>query len=487
MRLRKARTASRIARHVFRPGWGSERGFTIIEVLASAILVALVAAAVGQQLIGAAVSAGDERNRSIAAELAQQDQERLRGFSAVQLTGLNQSRTVSLNGTTFTITSTASYLDSSGNSSCSSGGAAYYKTASSVTWPSNARPPVVEESDITPPAGGMLLVQTIDQTGAVLGGVGVTASGADYATGTTNSAGCTLMSDLETGSYTVAFSDSGYVDINGSTSPTQSATVTGTGVSYPSVHPEQLGQAGTVVANFTTNATGNTVSCPASTGTCTSQSADGVMYYGAGSSTSMSSDKSSTLSSPGTQVPSSGSLSLFPFYFTSGGGNYNNNYQMWPGKCQQNQPPSGTDQLTVSPGSSQTARLQEPALNVQVQWNTASSKYNPVVWQRVAPAHVKLTFQSATGPSCSDSWYVPIASDASTDANGSLANLGQPFASTATSGSTASASGYTASYTVCADYNGYLNWVTGVQNNNYTTPTSVTVQINQYTNFRFTC
>lgn len=465
----------------------SEHGFTIIEVLVSALIVALAAVALATELISSAHAAGNERTREIAAGLAQQDQERLKSFSASQLTGLNQSRTLTLNGTTFTINSTASYIDTSGNSSCSSSGAAYYKTTSLVNWPSNTGTPVTAESDITPPAGGMLLVSTIDQTGAALGGVGVVASGSDYASGTTSSAGCTLLSDLGVGTYTVAFNDSGYVDINGNTSPTLSATVTGTGVSYPSVHPEQLGQAGTVSATFTAKATGGTTSCPAATGMCTSQSADAVTYYGSGTSTSMSADTTSTLSSPGTQIPSSGSLSLFPFYFTGTTNNYTNNYTMWPGKCAQMQPPSGMDKLTVSPGSTQTATLQEPAMNVLVYWNTAASRYYTPVWTRVAPAHVKLSYSSSSGPYCSDSWYVPVVSDAATDSNGSLANLGQPFATTSTSGSSASASGYTSTYAVCADYNGYENYATSVTNSNFVSPTTVTIQINQYSNTRTTC
>jgi hypothetical protein len=126
-------------------------------------------------------------------------------------------------------------------------------------------------------------------------------------------------------------------------------------------------------------------------------------------------------------------------------------------------------------------------MKVLVYWNTASSKYSNPVWTRVAPAHVKLSYSSSSGPYCSDSWYVPVASDAATDTNGSLANLGQPFATTATTGSTASASGYTSTYAVCADYSGYENFATSVTNNNYVSPTSVTIQINKYSNTQTTC
>lgn len=97
------------------------------------------------------------------------------------------------------------------------------------------------------------------------------------------------------------------------------------------------------------------------------------------------------------------------------------------------------------------------------------------------PTKVKLSFASATGTSCSDSWYPALAA-VGTGASGALAYPGQPFASTATSGSTESASGDTGSYSVCADYTTggktYENTVTGVQNTSFTSMgTAATVPI----------
>ncbi len=449
-----------------------QRGFTLIEVLATTMMVAAVSAAMAVGLISIAFHSGDQRRRSQAAQIAQQDQERLRGFSAEQLNGLNQSRTVTLGGTPFTVTSTAAFVSSTGASSCTSGTAAYYQIVSSVNWASNARTPVVAESLATPPAGGTLLVQAIDQTGAPLSGVGVTASGPDYDSGITGATGCTVLSDMTPGNYAVTAAETGYVDSNGNSSPPGlSATITGTGVSLTSVHPIQLGLAGNISANFTTQATGSTVSCPPSTGTCTGQQSDGLSWFGNGSSASMSGYASSTLASPGTLIPAAGTIPLFPFWFTST--SYASNYQVWAGKCQQNQPPTGVNKVSVNPGSTQTGlAVQEPALNVTVTYNGT----------RVAPTDVKLTFTSASGNSCTDTWSVPVASDAASDANGSLANPGQPFATTATTGATASASGLTGTYAVCADYkysgNNYRkNTVTNVQNTNFSASNPAAVPI----------
>ncbi len=479
MPISPSRTLAVLAMMHIQSVWGrlreraaDEHGFTLIEVLATTLMVVAISAAMALGLSSIAFHSGDQRRRSQAAEIAQQDQERLRGFSAEQLNALNQTRTVTLDGTPYTVTSTAAFVSSAGASSCTSGSAAFYRIVSSVNWASNARTPVVAESLATPPAGGTLLVQTVDQTGAPLSGVGVTASGPDYDTGVTGATGCTVLADMTPGNYAVTATENGYVDSNGNSSPPGlSSTVTGTGVSLTSVHPIQLGLAGNISATFTTQATGSTVSCPPSTGTCTGQKSDALSWFGNGSSATMSGYASSTLASPGTLVPASGTIPLFPFWFTSTG--YTSNYQVWAGKCQQNQPPSGVNKISVNPGSTQTGlAIQEPALNVTVTYSGT----------RVAPTDVKLTFTSASGNSCTDTWSVPIASDAATDTNGSLAYPGQPFATTATTGATASASGLTGTYAVCADYkysgNNYRkNTVTNIQNNNFSAPNPAAVPI----------
>jgi hypothetical protein len=106
----------------------------------------------------------------------------------------------------------------------------------------------------------------------------------------------------------------------------------------------------------------------------------------------------------------------------------------------------------------------------------------------VKPAHIRLTFTSTAGTACTDSWYPTLASATTVPASGWLANPGQPFASTATSGTTASASSGSSSpqtglITVCADYNGYKNSVT-TTNTNFTVSgtTAPTILITNGTN-----
>jgi prepilin-type N-terminal cleavage/methylation domain-containing protein len=481
---------------------GSEDGFTIIEMLVSALLVAVIAAGLTLALAGSTRVSALQRSQSEADALAQQDQERLKGLSAEQLSSLGTStRQVTLGatgatgisgaanstgaatGTTFNVVSSAAFVNSSGSSTCSSSGtssAAYYGATSTVWWgtansagtgPANVVDEVQAKSEITPPDGGVLVVQVDNQTGAGLPGVQVAASGSDDASGTTDSNGCVVLAGLSQGSYTVTYTDSGYISSTGSTSPvTESATLTNVGSGTPSGgNPLYMGPAGSVNAQFTTGESGSSCS-GGSPCTLSGQEADAFSWYGAGSSQSMSASSNyDPGTTPAATLPSSGYESLYPFEFT--GPSYTGNYQVWAGECPQMQPPTGTDAASVSPSSSQTLTISEPAMNVLVTFGG----------KRVAPAAVKLTFTSTSGTSCTDGWYPTIASTAATAATGSLAYPGQPFASTATSGSTESASKSTGSYAVCADYTSgkytYEDTVTGVTNTSFTSATSVTVPI----------
>jgi type II secretory pathway pseudopilin PulG len=474
---------------------GSEEGFTIIEMIVSALLVAVIATGLTLALIGTAHVTGQQRDQSQADALAQQDQERLKGMSSSELGSLgNETRQVTLGttsasgtpgapgsvaastGTTFNIDSSASFVNASGSATCSSGGtsgAAYYESTSTVWWgpansagtgPASSLDEVVEKSLITPRVGGVLVVQVDDQTGAGLSGVQVAANGPDYASAATDSNGCVVLAGLDEGTYTVMYTDAGYINSAGKVSPiTESATLTDTGSGTPTGgNPLYMGPAGSVAASFSTQESGATLPTP--------QRADAFSWYGAGSSQSMSAssdyDPSTT---PVATLPSSGYESLYPFEFT--GPSYVNNYQVWAGKCPQMQPPAGTNDVSVSPSSTQTLTLAEPAMNVFVTF----------AGNAVAPVAVKLSFASSSGTSCTDSWYPTIASNAATASTGALAYPGQPFASTATSGSSQSASKSTGTYSVCADYTSgkttYAATVPGVTNTSFTAATSVTVPI----------
>ena len=434
----------------------SERGFTLIEVLVSSLLVTLIAGAVAAGLIANTDFTADQHRRSEAQELAQQDQERLKGLSSEQLDNLDQTYSATLDGSRFTITSQAWYLNGTSGAACAAGGAnaTYFKTISTVTWTDAAtgttQTLATDESVITPPAGGAILAEFEDQTLAPLPGVSVSATGPDSAAATSDQNGCTIFTALLTGSYNLAYTDLGYVDPNGNASTlSDTTTVASTGVANPSKgNPVILGQGGAVSGQFKTI-------YPSTGGNSYTGYADGLSWYsGGGNGVSMSGYRTATssLASSVTTTTASGTSStmgLFPFSSSSNPANYTNNYQVWPGTCQQEEPPSGTDMVTVTPGSSQTAPIQEPALAVGVTWNGSA----------VAPNDVKVTFQSSSGTSCKDEWA--MTAQTASVVSGNTYVYGIPFAASATTGSGASASGLTGTDKVCIDYESSARGGTG--------------------------
>lgn len=450
----------------------SQSGFGLIEVLISALLVAVIATAVATSLLAGADTTGDQRNRSRAAALAQLDQERLRGLSAQQLTDLappnQQSRTVTLGAIPYTITSTANFLSSTGGSACGTtgaGAAAYYEVISSVSWPPNRRSNVTMTSQITPPAGGTLLVMTEDQTGAALPGVTVNASGAGSASGSTDTQGCAIFGGLSSGDYTLGLTDTGYVNDNDQpANPLNiSATVTSTGTATPSGgNPIRLGLAGTFNATFNSNS-----------GALGAQQADSVSWFGTGSADSMSAYATQGYScgsigcapngSTGATVPSTGTITLYPFAFVGPPISYAGNYHVWAGACRQEEPPAGIDAFGITPGSTGALSIQEPALQFIVKNSSGS---------QIAPSHIMEKFTSASGTGCTHKWSTGVSATALTGSN-ALATPGVPFASTAASGATASASGLTGTLAVCVDNGSRYATVTGFQATDFTALTQV--------------
>jgi type II secretory pathway pseudopilin PulG len=412
----------------------SESGFSLIEVLVSALMVALIASATAVALISTTHASADQRLHSQADAVASQDQERLRGLSDAQLNGLNQTRIETEAGTPFTVTSTATYLDTTGATTCTSSSVAYYRTTSVASWSEPftnqgaAGTSVSIGSLLARPIAGGLLVQVKNQAGAWLPGASVGAVGPDTQSSTTDSNGCVLFGGMTAGNYVATTTDPGYVDPNGNSSPTAAATVVGTGVQTPSSNPIYMGQAGSVIGTFTTS------------GTAPGE-ADGLSWVGTGTTPSGMSGGFQTAPSADPALPLTTVTSglLFPFYRSVGTVGYGSNYVVWGGRCAGQQPPSGYTSATVNPGvTGQAYNVQEPLLSV------ASVK---VSGSLVKPLDVKL---SDTTSGCTDSWPATVTTAAATamPATGWLANPGQPYAPANT-------------LTVCADYKSGNNYYKG--------------------------
>jgi prepilin-type N-terminal cleavage/methylation domain-containing protein len=418
-----------------RRGPRADAGFTLIEVLVSALLVVFIAAAASKALITTSHTSADQRLRSQADGLATQDQERLRGLSDDQLLNLTQSRTSTVNGTAFTVQSTSTWEDTSGATSCHSTAAAYYHIVSTVSWNegfSNQSASIQEDSLLSRPVAGDLLTQVTDQTGAALNGVSVSTTGPATSssagplaqTGQTDANGCIMFAGLTPpGLYTVGLSYNGWVDPSGNAAPTGTATVTSTGLAVqPNNGVFHLGQPGSIVGTFKTAATGG------STG-----EADGISWMGSKGSIPMPNFETAPTSKPSTLGTGYTTGALFPFASVSPT-SYTSNYTVWAGRCAGQAPPApNPDQFTVSPGSTGTAQtIQEPLLDMG---NISYKSSSGATAQTKAPAHVTLAFNDGT---CSDTWTPTLASSILT--TGWFQNPGQPYAPTN-------------DLTVCADFN----------------------------------
>jgi Tfp pilus assembly protein PilV len=201
---------------------GSEAGDTLLEVLISAMLLVLIVVATLNGLDSNNHATALSRARFEADALAQQSEDELRSEPAQQLSELNTTKTVSENGTNYTITTTGRYRSnatSSAETSCTSATTTnYIETRSEVSWAARgAAAPAVETAIVSPPPGTTVLVQVLD-AGYGVSGVTAVATGPVPSAAThtlvTSNDGCAVFA-LTPGEYTVNAYRASYVTPNG--------------------------------------------------------------------------------------------------------------------------------------------------------------------------------------------------------------------------------------------------------------------------------
>jgi len=244
----------------------SERGDTLIEVMVSALLVALIVVGTFSGLDSTNKATALQRSRSQADALAEQDEEQLRSEPVTKLSELNRTHTVTEGGTTYTITSTSKYIsDATATASCTSSStkADYLQTTSKVTWNAllNSKgelvgKPVEESGIISPPADSALIVQ-VQESGTALPNALVVAKGPSPATTSyeleTSSNGCAILA-VPPGEYNIYVSKTGYVDPNGYENTHEDSSTTRS-VYIPAENTSKigynLGLAGALAVSFT--------------------------------------------------------------------------------------------------------------------------------------------------------------------------------------------------------------------------------------------
>lgn len=334
----------------------------MIEVIISAVMVALIALATLGGYAAIAGVTGDQNMHAQADALAQQDQARLRGLTLTALAGSagNQTSTPTVDNTVFTVVSSSKFVSGAGSQSCSSSGTASadeVQTTSTVSWSHNSggHGAVVINGLVAPQEGGSLVARVTDQNGNPLTGATITLSGGPTVVSplTTDASGCAVFGGLDGGSYTVTEVLNGFVTANNATSATTTATVV----------PTQ-----TATANFTM-AQGGGVSATFSTtygGTSHASSADQIVAWTSTNPTQYNIfGTASTLGSNTYASPvATGPNSLYP-----------GTYTVFAGACSGDNSTGGSATATVTGGSTSSVSLPLPAMIVNV-WGSGPTAYD---------------------------------------------------------------------------------------------------------------
>jgi type II secretory pathway pseudopilin PulG len=218
LRMLRARLAHRVG------DLRDERGSILLEALASAVLLAVLTLAVMQEVDGATASSGRNKARTVAAQLAEQDQERMRGMRFLDLSNYRSSRPVPVDGVAYTVDSRTDWIRDAtgGTESCTNDSTQsnYLRLRSTVTSSivGSATKPVVIDSLLAPqvdtfgPDQGTLAVKLLDRDGNPVAGKNVTIDGnATTLSDVTNSVGCAIFGFITKGDYTVSLPTPGWV------------------------------------------------------------------------------------------------------------------------------------------------------------------------------------------------------------------------------------------------------------------------------------
>jgi len=344
---------------------GDDSGFTIIEILVAALLVASVGGLTVNALGNANHASGRERARSQAAALAQQDLDQMRSISPATLAdsaGTSTTRGVDFGPLHFDVTRTVSWQSDSSTASATCTGStppSYLQITSSVDGPSlGGLKPQAASSLVAMPAGstgGVLTVTVKDQSGSALSGVTINATspGGGTQTAATNSNGCALFTTLPNGTYTVSAQKTGYVDNTSNATPTVTNqhvfTAQTTTVNFT------MAQGGTIKATFWTNGNGWTQA------TSPAEKWDEITYKFGGTSKIAGATRvaNGTL---GSQTSITTPV-LWP-----------GTYTVFPGGCSSENSPTAGLSATVTGGGQATVAIPLEALNPTIQFNGAAQK-----------------------------------------------------------------------------------------------------------------
>jgi Tfp pilus assembly protein PilV len=379
----------------------SDAGFALVEVLVSAVLVVIISVTVLAGIDSSSRASGRQRTLSQGSVVAQQQLETVRALPPAQLAGYVTSppadTTVTTNGVTYTINTTADWLDDTTSGAACSGSAnvtRYLRVAVKVTWTDYGKTRTQRQQTLVsvPSGGGRLIVQVWNRSKGVQGDIPVTLSkgGTPLDTiRTSTAAGCVEWDYLAAGSdYSVSLSKPGsatFVDFDGNPTPSKAITIVD---GQANLATFDYDQAGSVTINFYSQFSGTQPKLyPPSNPlsgmdqlTAVNSGMTGPRVFGAA----------------GSLQPSITASNLFPFAGST--------YRLHPGLClpqgsgipnAPNGAPPFFQDVTVTPGSSQTLEIRLPEFDINTRYKTSSGG------TYVAAANARIVLDRlANNPSC---------------------------------------------------------------------------------------
>jgi Tfp pilus assembly protein PilV len=410
----------------------AESGFALIEVLISGLIAVVAATGVLALMQSSIHQAGEQRNRTQAYALAQEDQARMRTMRIPALKSYEGEQKPVIDGVQYVVKSKSNFVnDVSGLLSCGNGtsSADYITISSEVTWPNmSPTPPTVIKSIISPPSGslnpkaGTLTIRAEKAVvGTYLNALELSGTGPSPFTGSTEANGCAVFPEQLEGTYQMEISGgTNLVDKNGVGLPfTKTVTVNPETTTPVTLYYDTAGKISPIT--FKT--------APYSGSTAIVQKNEQAVVF----NSEMQSAK--TVGTVGSRVSSLEATSLFPFTTT---------YSVYGGGCTANNPmlnaptnSAAVTNVTVPAGGSIAAAVTLPALLLTVKKNNTAT--NGIT--------VKFKDNNATCPAAT--WTQPTVTMSSTA--GRLAEPGLPYGNYTVCASTLVATGNTRKITETFD------------------------------------
>lgn len=334
----------------------------LIEILVSALVLIIASAGVMMLLQTTTRSQAELRHNSEAYALAQEDQARLASMRLSTLNRLDQTRTVTLNKTQFSVRSRGVFInDSTSKASCGEGtsSADYVEITSSVSWPGMDPGEKAKIVSVLSPSNGSLdpnrgtvAFSVVTQGQTPLANVYVSGGSGAFA-GYTDASGCAVFADLAAGNYTASVNGEalGLVGHDGESTQTEAVPVAGGDTKTVTF---EFDRPGTIQVPFKFRV--------GSSGSYMASSQPAIVAYNQG----MKAAKVFWTAN-GSPEPNVTASNLFPFSST---------YFIYAGSCADNNP----DEKGEGTNAAATANVAAPANGTASAAPIQLPAYEPLVW-----------------------------------------------------------------------------------------------------------